>query len=659
MDKTHILAVDFGTTNSYYCKCPADQTSPVGVDFGVGRDGIATAILYRGHKEPLVGDAALNEFGETPVKERASWCLRTQFKPDISTSDEACRNAEDFLRTIIVQCERQHIDIDPGKREVIFGAPSESERVFNAKLSQIAQAAGYGNIKIVDEPIGALLYHLWHKDLSPVEAQRGVLVVDFGGGTCDFAFLCSLEVRHSWGDFELGGRLFDDIFFRWFLNQNPSALTEMKQNGDTYYVHSYLCREAKELFSRTMARDRTEHVGKFIGRYGNMSGMTWEEFIERAANYVPSSVFTGYLREIGQESTKLMRPEQTIDLLDWFKRCLTRGLEEKGIDIANIKRVILAGGSSQWPFVSDIISEVLHIDQSIITRSDRPYAVISEGLSILPALKQKLRKDRQVLKDDLPIFCEKKIRPWIKEKTEVIASALVGEITSSLFDAIIKPILMEFRESSGSVASLKNRISSEAKAFEPDLRRIVEERISILTTGLADQLTRLVVEWFATYGLSIGDDRVYREAAVSMEIDGRTPLVPDLYAGILKLIRWLTTVVITLIVGALCGGAGTALIASGPVGWILGAILAAVIAVLSLRYGFKRAKEMAETWEAPAWLIKGVLTKSKIAKTRNKFQSHLETMLLEKLEKLESDFEARVREVVETQIEALSEIETL
>jgi len=659
MDKSHVLAVDFGTTNSYYCKCPADQTSPVGVDFGVGKDGIATAILYRGNKEPLVGDAALHEFGETPVKERASWRLRTQFKPDIWTSDEACKNAEDFLRILIAQSERLHIDIDPIKREVIFGAPSESESVFNTKLLQIAKAAGYGNIKIVDEPIGALLYHLWHKDFSPVEAQRGILVVDFGGGTCDFAFLCRLEVRHSWGDFELGGRLFDDLFFQWFLDQNPSALAEMKQNSDIYYVHSYLCREAKELFSRTMARDRTEDVSKFIGRYGNISGMTWKEFIERATNYIPSSVFTGYLREIGHESTKLMRPEQTIDLLDWFKGRLSQGLEEKGVDIADIKRVILAGGSSQWPFVSDIISEVLHIDQSIITRSDRPYAVISEGLSILPAHKQKLRKNRKELKNELPKFCKDKISPWIKDKTKAIASTLVGEITSSLFDARVRPILIEFRKSGGSVASLKNRISSEAKAFEPDLRRIVEERMSILTTGLADQLTRLVTEWFATYGLSIGDDRVNREAGVSMEIDGRTPLVPDLYAGILDSIRWFIAGIVAWIGGAICGGAGTALIASGPVGWIVGAILATVIAFLSLRYGFKRTKELAETWKAPAWLIKIVLTKAKIDKTRGNFQSHLEVMLLEKLEKLESDLAARVCEVVETQIEALSEIETL
>ena len=127
-------------------------------------------------------------------------------------------------------------------------------------------------MRLVDEPKGALLHHLWHKDFSPEEARRGILVIDFGGGTCDFAFLQSLQVSHSWGDMELGGRLFDDLFFQWLLEQNPGVLRMMEKAGDTYYVHSYLCREVKEFFSLTMARDRTEKVNKSVGRYGSLRG---------------------------------------------------------------------------------------------------------------------------------------------------------------------------------------------------------------------------------------------------------------------------------------------------------------------------------------------------------------------------------------------------
>jgi molecular chaperone DnaK (HSP70) len=75
MELRNILAIDFGTTNTYFCKCPADQISPVGVDFGTGRDGLPTAILYRGDREPLVGEPALHEYGEASPEERRGYRL--------------------------------------------------------------------------------------------------------------------------------------------------------------------------------------------------------------------------------------------------------------------------------------------------------------------------------------------------------------------------------------------------------------------------------------------------------------------------------------------------------------------------------------------------------------------------------------------------------
>ena len=46
MDVKPVIAVDFGTSNTYITKCPGDKSAPVGIDFGGGRDGLATAILY-------------------------------------------------------------------------------------------------------------------------------------------------------------------------------------------------------------------------------------------------------------------------------------------------------------------------------------------------------------------------------------------------------------------------------------------------------------------------------------------------------------------------------------------------------------------------------------------------------------------------------------
>ena len=446
MELQNILAIDFGTTNTYFSKCPADQISPVGIDFGTGRDGLPTAILYRGDREPLVGEPALQEYGEASDGERGQYRLRTQFKPDIVSSEDAAKAATDFLRVVVEQAQRQHIALDPAKHDVIIGVPSESHGPFRTRISGIARDAGYGDVRLIDEPKGALLHHLWHKDFSPEEARRGILVIDFGGGTCDFAFLQSLQVSHSWGDMELGGRLFDDLFFQWFLEQNPGVLKTMEKAGDTYYVHSYLCREAKEFFSLTMARDRSERVNKSVGRYGSLRSMDWDGFIERAKSYLPSPTFILQMESMGVRAERILQRKQSMDLIDWFRTTLSHGLAEKAVATDQISRVILAGGSSQWPFVSDVVTETLGIDRSRLMRSDRPYAVISQGLAILPALQKNFEQTREKLRRDLPRFCQTQVRPLAQRVTDNYVAGVATDVTSELFDRTIRPIVEEFRE---------------------------------------------------------------------------------------------------------------------------------------------------------------------------------------------------------------------
>jgi len=362
MPNSKVLAIDFGTTNSYFCYCSTDEIRPVGIDIsGVGRDGVSTAVLYREDKEPLVGDIALEEFGEMEPQKRKKSTLKIQFKPDISVSENARQSAQDFLSLILKTCDDNHIPLIPDHGQVIIGAPSEAKETFHNHLKSIASLAGYGDIKIVDEAKGALLYHLSHKDISLVECRSGVLVVDFGGGTCDFSFLHRLDVEHSWGDMNLGGRLFDDLFFQWFIEQNPAAIKNIEKNGDIYYFHSYKCREVKEFFSRTMNRDRNETISKNLGDYGRIRNMTWNDFCKRAANYKPSKTFLTYLKDAGITNSDLQINKSKIDLLSRFRSVLMKGFKEKSIDITTVNKVILAGGSSQWSFVSETLIELARI----------------------------------------------------------------------------------------------------------------------------------------------------------------------------------------------------------------------------------------------------------------------------------------------------------
>jgi len=635
MNDSSILAIDFGTTNSYFCKCPADQISPVGVDFGSGRDGIPTAILYRREKDPLVGNPALHEYGESSNEQRANYTLCTQFKPDVTTSEEAAKNAEDFLRTVVEQSQKQHIVLDPARHEVIVGVPAEAGEAFRTRLREIAKAAGYGNVKLLDEPKGALLSHLWHKDFSPEEAVKGVLIVDFGGGTCDFAFLRSLDEIHSWGDMELGGRLFDDLFFRWFLDQNAAALRQIENAGDTYYVHSYLCREAKEFFSLTMARDRTESVNKSIGRYGSVRNMNWETFLDKAKAYKPSPAFVDYLRGIGVDSDRLTRPAEPLDLIEWFRKSLAQGL------------------------VEDVVSETLGLDPSKLMRSDRPYAVIAEGLAILSPLQRQFEKTRSKIREELSEFCRTKVRPLVQKTTDAYVSDVATDITLELFDKRISPVLQEFRDSGGSIASLKKSVSSTAKSSEPELRKIVDDRMQTLRMGLPEQVRNVLTTWIESHGLSIGDARIEQGSEITIGGDAIGSGTPDLYGGVMDTVGWFVVGIATSIGAILCGGTGTAILVSGPIGLIGGAVLALVIAYLTVRHGKEKAAKLAENWDAPAWVIKRALTKPKIHKAREAFRSQLEETLRQETMTLQDEFETRIRKITEMQIEGLSEIAQL
>jgi molecular chaperone DnaK len=659
MSAKDVLAIDFGTANSYYCKCPGDQLTPNGIDFGDGRDGLATAILYRNSKAPLVGHAALEEYGEATVQERSRYILRTHFKPDIITSEEARRNAADFLGAVLEDARNQRLDITPELRQVIFGVPSEGGKEYRNALGAAARTAGYGEVEMVDEPKGALLYHVFHKDIPSADALKGLLVVDFGGGTCDFAFLRRGKVQHSWGNMRLGGRLFDDLFFQWFIDDNPGALESLRKDGSEYFAHSYLCRETKEFFSRTMARDRSEKVTKAVRHYGRITDMNWDTFLKRADSYSASETFSRFLAEIGGSEAIADSRNAGIGLLSRFRKYLTDGLLAAKIDRSDIRFVILAGGSSLWPFVPDIVQEELGIERNRIMRSDRPYAAISEGLAILPALQARNRVTQEKLREELPRFLNTELKPLVVRRTKTVAEEIATGITQELFDEKLKLLLIEFRTQGGSVASLRGRFASTAASFEPRLRGLINEKVLVLTKGLPSDVKELQAKWFDAHGLALPEDDMVVEG-VDAEKVGKSDLeVPDFYGGIIDTISIFAMGFTTSIVAMICGGGGMALIASGPIGWIIGAVLGLGTGYLAKTYVAEKAKQMAKDWSVPGWILKMAIADGKIAKVREKLAADINSAVQRELSGMKDKLAELVSQQVEREIDALSDINHL
>lgn len=649
----NVLAVDFGTATTYICKCPGDRLSPQGLLLRGDRDGVASVLLYRQDRDPLVGDEALEEFGEAPEAERRAYALRAQFKPDIARGNDAAEYARDFLAGLLREARRQHLDMEPEGREVLFGVPSEADDTFRATLTRIAREAGYGDIHTVDEPLGALVYHVFHQDLPARDALRGLLVVDFGGGTCDFAFLQRGHVVSSWGDMTLGGRLFDDLIYSWLLEQNPGLEEQLRTSGDEFFVQTHLCREIKETFSRSMARDRTRPFSRAARHYGRLDAMTWEAFLSRAQNFHPSMAFQDFQRHMTPSST----PESpdSMDLLERFRRCLLEGLRRENIHREDIRFVVLTGGSSQWPFVADMLGEDLGTEENRIMRSDRPNAAIAEGLALLPALRRTYRDARRALEDDFPRFRAQELEPLGQRRTATAAREVAETIARELFDGALLSRLRDFQQEGGSLGQLRRDLEGCTATFAPRHRDLVARLGQELLQELPEEMGNRAEDFFRRHGFRMAEDAgnlpAPAEGPPLATLDLLSTLTPPLEALVLALLTG---------AGALVsGGGGMALVSSGPLGLMVGAGMGFVAGWALLTQGRAWSRRMLEDLPLPPPVARALLGASRLEALREKFLADL-------ARETESLFAPMAQELVhreeirlQREAEALSELQRL
>ncbi|MDR1485094.1 MAG: rod shape-determining protein [Planctomycetaceae bacterium] len=658
-----IIAIDFGTTNTYIAKCPANARIPNAIQFNSNSVGIETALLYSNESaddSPYVGEQAVNGFGGAAVDERQKYAYQfySHFKPDIVTSSQARRNAVDFLTAILRDARKCNLNFSPIDCHVIVGVPSEANTKYRETLLAVFKEAGYGEADLIDEPIGAMLDSI-SSGLFPIASIiAGFLVIDFGGGTCDFAFIQNGKVRHSWGEMNLGGRLFDDLFYRWFCDLNPGKEIELSRNGEDFFVRVYYCRQWKEKFSQFMAVSPQKTFSCSIGDYGRIKGVTLDEFIERAENYVPTESFLKFQSESNVPLSEKLTSGK-VNLLQWFQDALTSGLSNAGISISDIHVIALAGGSCQWSFVGECCRKILNNEKFF--RSNQPYATIANGLAVFPALKSELQRKQVDLYAAKPLFVQK-IDEEIGQELSRGRDRIIGKIAVDLFDNKIRPILITFRENGGTINKLESDISKEAVAFETNINKLVNDEIGNSLTTLFSMALANVRDWLKKNDLRMGDvqnDTQFKTDRVDI---GRVD--PKVAESVVGVVNTIVGTIITIIVANICGGGGMAIIMSGPLGLVIGAILGVAVGILTVSVGKEKATNIAKNFNIPSNIsplpitkinpLNPILTDKRINTCRNEMQKDLSKKIDDALKGVRSDIRSKVEDIICNEISALS-----
>lgn len=637
-----ILSIDFGTTNTYVSTMNDSgrmEEFPLEIGGGDNLHGITSAILYR-----TAGDKkGKNEYGQRAVevyggaspakKEKNGLRFAAGFKPDITRSEEAREDAKNFLEMISQALADSRMKNKLSEMDVIFGVPCEADDQYQDTLKAIAREAGFGEISLLPEPFGALCYHC-EKDLEKIKKyfhEKRVLVVDFGGGTCDFTLLQKGEIKNHWGDMNLGGRLFDDLFYQWMRDM---ALNNEEMSKSDFYYLTAVCRQEKEKFSNSMRDDRSGAHEVYIP--GICQGeMTWSEFEKRVQNYTPSQTFLKYFRT---------RTDGKTDLVKWFKDSLRKGFEEKNIGFSSIDLVILAGGSSQWYFVDDYCQELFGNEK--IQRSLNVYAAVSEGLGKYKLIKEELESNVKQIQNEKNQFleecCEKLVSILLLREEKDLER--IVDFGKEVFDEFIRPELVNFQKKGGKIQDIENSIMKKVS----DNQNMIVDKIRVLLDKKNEEINKFlqikVADWLHVQpeSLTIGQNEIKFQKLYESNEKLSTGIAEDISG-------WLAGAIAAILAGIIIASSSI----GGPPAWAGAAVIS--FGVKMVAPALIKPVAWSSSWAA--WLM----TDSKIqeicdAKFCPVFKNRFLDVYAKIIEPVLPEIESYVTGIVNTEIERHSKI---
>ena len=446
------IGIDFGTSSTHVAVCfqgERIQAEPIALSGKTS--AVQTCLLWDTSTTPptvcAFGDKALQRFFSLKAEERASHRLAVAFKPDIAGQGEAakraCADTEAFLRKCfeaVSKCPSIPSLDENSVLPTVVGVPAEVVGDHKALTAGLATRAGFSQVSAVDEPLGALAFHLANGSVRPEQARKGLLVVDFGGGTLDIAWMDTQHgLRKPWGDPTLGGRLFDDLFFQWLVEQNPDLRLSP---ADEAYAWQVSCRDLKERFSTEWAENEGAPSFHFTdtctlpGRqFAEFNGSA-SDFLRRAAQYSPSRAARDYFDAVGGPIAELSR-KGPVDLLNRIRTELKRGYDPQ----VQVECVILTGGSCAWPFMPQLASEVFGVQRRQMVTSAQPELAIGQGLAIYNVLRDRNRKKQNELREKLPehqarfeTAAHELTDRWIKETVDTLVTPLCGGVEAIYLD---------------------------------------------------------------------------------------------------------------------------------------------------------------------------------------------------------------------------------
>ena len=327
-----IVGIDLGTTNSEVAIIREGQ--PVVISDAAGEKIVPSFVGLSPTEEILVGEPARNQYVVAP--ERTIKSIKRKMGSDerISLAEQSYTPQE--ISAFILKRLKSMAEEFLGEtlEQAVITVPAYFTDKQRQATKDAGEIAGLEVVRIINEPTAAALAYGLDR-----EEDQFLIVYDLGGGTFDISVIeinsGVVEVRASRGDTKLGGDDFDAAIVKYiaedFQQQHGVDLREDQR------ALARLTRAAERAKIELSDAPFTQIQEEFIATKGSQPLHLEMEFERTRFETLISNML-----------------ESTID-------CIQQALEDASLSADEIDKVLLVGGSTRIPLVSNMIEDIVQV----------------------------------------------------------------------------------------------------------------------------------------------------------------------------------------------------------------------------------------------------------------------------------------------------------
>lgn len=358
------VGIDLGTTNSAVAYMN-ENNKPEIIPNSEGERTTPSVILIQGEKA-IVGEVA-KEASTYEVENIIQFVKRqmgnTSFRfplPDSDRMIDAIEASAIILKKIVQDAEQA---LGEEVTDAVITVPAYFDDAKRIATKEAAEMIGLNVLKIINEPTAATLayYHL-----DQTEDEQIVAVYDLGGGTFDISIVQiennEVKVLSTDGDSSLGGFDFDNIIFNYVADQFEEE-TDLDIYDDEMAMQQL--REDAERCKRSLSRLERMRISVTSQGQSIQTEVTKDLFNELIESYL----------------------SRTIQIME-------EAIEEASLEWSHIDKILLVGGSTRIPRITEVIEQLTGIKPSDELNPDE---IVALGAAVQASVIDKTETSTQSL----------------------------------------------------------------------------------------------------------------------------------------------------------------------------------------------------------------------------------------------------------------------